>query len=106
MSVQIGVEAEFDYETDAGENPSDLFDRLMDELVNLAGTDCGISDPAVSIDLGKGQALIELVASAATFDEAVAVADSCVRSAAHAAGWSTAHWTVAKNSQRAERVDA
>lgn len=106
MSVEIGIEAEFGFKMDAGDDAPQLFDRLMEELVKLVDSDCGIADPAVSVDLGSGTAQIELVASADSFDEAVALADASVRTAAHAAGWSTAGWNVIKQSQRAERVEA
>ena len=105
MSVEIGIEAEFDFAMDANDDASKLFDRLMAELVALVDSGCGITDPAVSVDLEKGQAVVELVAAGDSFDDAVALADSSVRTAAHAAGWNTAGWEVTKQSQRAELVD-
>lgn len=104
MSVHIEVEAEFRFATDENDDAADLFDRLMVELVNLVESGCGITDPALSIDADTCTAVVELVAQADSFDDAAALADSSVRAAAHAAGWSTAGWT--KNSQRTERVDA
>lgn len=90
MSVEIGVEAEYGFRMDDGDDASELFDHLMGELVKLVDSNCGIADPAVSVDLDAGSALVEVVAVADSFDEAVALADSSVRTAAHAAGWSTA----------------
>lgn len=106
MSVEISVTAEFEFAMDHGDDASELFDRLMEELVKLVDSDCGIADPAVSVDLETGTALVELIARADSFDDAAALADSSVRAAAHAAGWTTAGWNVTKQSQRAERVDA
>jgi hypothetical protein len=79
---------------------------VMEELVKLSHTDCGISDPAVSLDLSDNTVIIEVIAFGDGFDETVTMADSCIRSAIHSAGGSTPTWNVEKRSQRAELVTA
>lgn len=107
MNVQIELKADFDFSTNGDRAIADkLLNGLMEELVALVDTDCAITDPAMSADFAKSRLTIELVAEAPNFDEAVALADSCVRSAAHAAGWNTHDWGLTKQSQSAELIDA
>lgn len=107
MNVQIELRADFDFHTNGDRQVAErLLDGLMGELVKLADAGCGISDPAMSADYATGRLTVELIAEASGFDEAVALADSSVRSAAHAAGWNTPDWGLTKQSQSAELVDA
>lgn len=107
MNVQIELTADFEFHTGGDREVAvKLLDGLMLELVGLADTDCAVYDPAMSVDYSASRLTIELVAEAEGFDEAVALADSCVRSAAHAAGWNTPAWGLTKQSQSAELLDA
>lgn len=66
--------------------------RVMDELINLQESGCGIEDPAMSLDMSGPLLTIELVAEGSDFTEAQHRADSCARAAIHAAGGATPHW--------------
>jgi hypothetical protein len=80
--------------------------RVMEELVRLSATDCGIDDPALSHDANLGMVTVEVTVTAEDFDKAVETADACIRTAIHAAGGHTPGWNLEKRSQHAELVGA
>jgi len=83
--------------------------RIMDALVDLSATDCGVSDPAISLNRATWVLTVELAATAQDFDAAAALADSSIRSAIHAAGGRTPNWGYAirqTSAQRAELAEA
>lgn len=68
-------------------------DRVMEALLELEDTDCGIFDSGVAADLAAGEVEISVMAEAATYEKAEEIASSCVRSAIHKAGGATPGWT-------------
>jgi hypothetical protein len=107
MTVQIELTAEFHFDAEGGRDETmRLIDRLMVELQHLAETDCGVSDPALSADHATRILTVEIVARAADFDGAVSIADSALRSAAHAAGWNTPGWELRQQSKQADLIHA
>lgn len=66
-------------------------DSVMDELVALE--DEYIRDADVSVSFEAGEVEISIVAIAEDFDTAAAKADSTIRTAIHAAGGHTPHWS-------------
>jgi len=76
---------------------------IMEELQKLSTSGCRISDPAVSLDMQNSMVTLEVEAAGEDFDDALSVAESCFRSAIHAAGGFTPTWDVEKTAQRAER---
>lgn len=101
MELHLSVAEEVDNLT-----VDDHLGLVMEELVKLAARDCGIADPAISFDRSQGIVTIEVSAADGDFDQAVVVADSCIRTAIHAAGGATPGWTLEKRSQHAELADA
>ncbi|MCW2736111.1 hypothetical protein [Nocardioides sp.] len=105
--ISIDVTVDLNVRIDEDAEPIDeQLGAVMEELVKLADSDCGISDPAVSYDSDLRLVTIEVVAESDDFDDAVVTADSCIRSAIHAAGGATPGWTVERLSQKAELADA
>ena len=76
---------------------------LMEALLALEGSS-EISGSAVSLDMDANSVEIEVVGNGPTFEEAVAAADSCIRSAIHSAGGSTPEWVLVTISEHNERV--
>jgi hypothetical protein len=84
-------------------------DLVMDALVELEECSDALEDADLSAVIAERTVTIAIVGSGATFDEAVAVADSAIRSAIHAAGGSTPVWEAPvfdPTSSAAELVDA
>ncbi len=81
-------------------------DLVMEHLVDLVESGCGVTDPAVSLDETTNVVSVEVQVVGEDFDDAVQLASSCVRSAIHAAGGHTPGWTVEQTSQRAELIQA
>lgn len=107
MTTELQLEAHFTLTTiEDVETIQEHVGLVMEELVKLSLTDCGIADPAVSLDLSDNTVVIEVLAFGDGFDETVAAADSCIRAAIHSAGGATPTWNVEKRSQRAELVTA
>lgn len=104
MTISMAVEARFTLNLDEDASRDVVVshvDDVMTELIKLSETDCPISDPAVSLDLGRKEVLVELRADGGDFDEVAALVDSCLRSAIHAAGGRTPDWAV-KSQQHQE----
>lgn len=107
MTIQIELHAEFNFDADGDrDEATTLLDRLMTELQNLSESGCGVSDPALSADHSTNIVTVEIVAEAADFDGAVALADSSLRAAAHAAGWNTPGWELRQQSKSADLLTA
>lgn len=105
--ISLDVTMEVNVRIDEEAEPIDeQLGAVMDELVKLADGNCGISDPAISYDSERKLVTIEVVAENEDFDDAVLTANSCIRSAIHAAGGATPGWAVEKRSQKAELADA
>lgn len=105
MTVSVDTVAEFLVVSDVGVEAECA--AIMDELVSLAATGCGISDPAVSLDAASNVMSVELTAVGESFDAAVELADSCARTAIHAAGVATPRWEPpVQRSRRADLADA
>lgn len=73
----------------------DLFaygDKLMEALI--AQEDCRdeFTDSAVSVDSGRRILEVEANASGSSVEEALAIAQSCVRAAVHEVGIGTPEW--------------
>lgn len=75
---------------------------VMEHLIQLSGPDRDVDDPAVSLDLGANEVLVELVVRADDLDAATDLASVAIRTAVHAAGGGTPDWS--KTSQRVELV--
>lgn len=73
-------------------------DHVMDELVALENDH--ISDADVSVNLRDRIVEISLVAGAEDFDAAAQLADSCIRSAIHAAGGGTPDWSAIESTSK------
>lgn len=74
-------------------------DLVMEELLKLESET--ITDADVSAELTNGIVSVSLTASADDYDSAAAIADSCIRSAIHAAGGHTPEWvTIATRSRQ------
>ncbi len=78
---------------------------VMDELVKLEESGCGIDSPAVSVDTTLGQVEIELRAQGETFEDAQRMGLLSMRTAIHAAGGATPDWLNLRSSN-AELVSA
>ena len=78
-------------------------DLVIQELLKQEAF-CGLFDSTVSADLGKRVVEIDVCAEADSFEDAVALADSCIRTAIHAAGGHTHDWRT--TSTQAELVPA
>lgn len=106
MTIQIELRRAF---TVGGVEPADLeieAGRLMEKLQDLEKSGC-IRDPAVALDLGKALIEIEVVGEGDTFEDAVATADSSIRTAIHAGGGATPAWqNIRTESQHAQLVGA
>lgn len=74
-------------------------DTLMTAMLNQEGADLRDSD--VSAVLAEGLVTISVAAAGLDFDDAAARADSCIRSAIHAAGGSTPTWQRIESNSRA-----
>lgn len=79
---------------------------IMDALLELEASDCGISEPAIAIDLSRFMLTIDVVAAAPSFEEAQQLVDSCVRAAIHKAGGSTPDWHFVPQQMHTGLVDA
>lgn len=79
--------------------------ELMEQLLALEAPD-KLADPAVSLNLDDFTVEVEVIGFGPTFEEALACADSSIRSAIHAIGVATPGWDVVTRAQNAELVDA
>ena len=106
----ISIEFSLDlYATPVGPSPMPLeaeVDLIMENLVGLVDTECGIKDPAISLDEANNLVTIDVTVEAVDFEAAVELASSCIRSAIHAAGGHTPDWNVEQRRQHAELVEA
>lgn len=100
--IEIDYSADFTVLGDC--DLSNQCDRVMSELVGLDKADCGIHDPAVSLDSKSGVITIEVVSFGVDIDAATAEADSCIRTAIHATGGATPNWAFSKRAQRVSLV--
>jgi hypothetical protein len=82
-------------------------DLVMEELLKLESDK--VMDSDVSAELAAAQVAVTIVALADTFDEAMDLASSTIRTAIHAAGGSTPKWKAPvfdPTASAAELVDA
>lgn len=78
MTVTVGIHAVFTVVQSNGSRTLPVArgaleqhcSQVMDELLKLEASGCGIDSPAVSVDLGAGTVEIELRAQGATFEDA------------------------------------
>jgi hypothetical protein len=78
-------------------------DVVMEELLKLESE--FVTDADVSVDLKECFVEVSVVATAKSFDEAVEIADSAIRTAIHAAGGSTPRWHAVKYSPQRSNAD-
>lgn len=67
-------------------------DQIMDEMLKLEESDCGIKDTALSLDIREMTLIVECLASGRNLSEAATCASSAIRAAVHAAGGATHGW--------------
>lgn len=107
MTTTVGLSGEFTVRHISREQLEAQCGTVMEALLELEGTGCGITSSAVSLDLATFTVTIEVEATGEDFDEAVAVADSCIRSAIHKAGGATPDgWDYQQQQRHAQLVTA
>ncbi len=106
MSIHVGFSGEYLASRCSREELEAEAGVIMDALLELEASGCGLSDAAVAVDLGAFMVTIEVEAEAGSFEEAQAIVDSCIRSAIHKAGGRTPGWELLTRQAHTELVDA
>lgn len=105
-SLDISIDLIVTVAADDAVPVEDELNLVMENLIGLTGTDCGIDNPAVSWDADLSVVTVEATVTADTWEEAASIFDSCVRSAVHGAGGRTPNWTIEKRSEHKQLVTA
>ncbi|GAB4067786.1 hypothetical protein GCM10028777_24920 [Angustibacter speluncae] len=95
MSAHVGFTGEFQAADITAEQLERAAGEIMNALLELEETGCGIHNPAVSADLIRSVVTIEVDGEADDFEAAQALIDSCIRSAIHKVGGATPGWDLA-----------
>ena len=86
----------------------DECDKVMEALVELEGSGCGIADSAVAADASERTVEISLTATGPTYEDAEACGSACMRTAIHTGGGHTPNWNwdLTAEAERSELIPA
>ena len=89
IRVDLGIR--FAREEDC-DSVAEQVEVIIEHLIDLEDTDCGLIDSTIGLDLGNRVLDAELTVEAETRGAALDCGVACLRSAIHAAGGGTPEW--------------
>lgn len=89
--IRVDLGMRFDSDEDQ-ESVAGQVEAIIEHLIDLEDTNCGLVDSTIGLDLGKRVLEAELTVEAATRGAALDCGVACLRAAIHAAGGGTPDW--------------